>query len=425
MSYVSVAQKRAQLFKKFVGFQKEALSAAIQAADANAYSDALLYFYNFSKHNELVRKQDEQNASKLLLFRIQAAADAKQSLEASKTSKNLRQRQLMLATVLIETVAQLRSSACMQTRCITNVQPFNNFVKSVASKKVLVSHEPLYKFSSIKKNTSIVLHLDSSRFNTEQLVSDLEHLFGAHVFVQIRALSTVGSLDLFKRAFCHAFSSVTELSEYDSLHLYNILYFFGATRDARFLTSSLIDILNSTPFPAMDSLFSSMKEAVSFFWYYWTKKIGARGMYLALSGKLSRHLLTISRTSKLRLGKTAAGLVGYGALTDFGCYTSETGAYGLFLNYFFVSDLISKKRARNLIIKKQQSAPIKACRRRWSIFRMRGHLYGYYIRRGVIQAPIKPTRRRQFYLYNRKYLKQVVPQICCRAYTIYFYFYLV
>lgn len=59
------------------------------------------------------------------------------------------------------------------------------------------------------------------------------------------------------------------------------------------------------------------------------KNYGAVGLYCELSGKLSRHLLTKARTTKLRIGKTSAAERRLNVVYRYRQTTSDTGAYGL------------------------------------------------------------------------------------------------
>ena len=61
---------------------------------------------------------------------------------------------------------------------------------------------------------------------------------------------------------------------------------------------------------------------------------------MALSGKLSRHLLTKSQTAKFRIGKTAAGSVKLNVTYRYRQTHSETGAYGLIVYYYTKSNIL-------------------------------------------------------------------------------------
>ena len=68
-------------------------------------------------------------------------------------------------------------------------------------------------------------------------------------------------------------------------------------------------------------------------WPFYCINCGGVGILFVMGGKFSRHLLTQSRTLRLRLGKTSFGMVNNNIIFGYEQTGSETGCYGLNLYY--------------------------------------------------------------------------------------------
>ncbi len=186
-----------------------------------------------------------------------------------------------------------------------------------------------------------------SSLGASTLIADLEQLLGCRVIFNayLARFVTAGDYDyVIYTALRSRFPDYDDDfgSSFDIM--YNVFRQFIFTKDLDLVMDYMKSVYDFTHFPLTESLFLTFSKIFSAMWGLANYFYGASGLYMEISGKLSRHLLTKARTAKLRLGKTPAASVSVNVIYRYRQTTSETGAYGLSVWYYTKSPLAAKNK---------------------------------------------------------------------------------
>jgi len=151
--------------------------------------------------------------------------------------------------------------------------------------------------------------INSLGFGVSRIISDTLQASGQKTIILLSEQPTAGANSnskILKRLFISRFSRPVSRYKISAALLYKLLLSLGESRDAETLLDFFKAALNKTHFPQHTGLFLLFSRALQYVWPFLKKELGARGLYISYSGKLSRHLLTKSRTLRLSVGKTGA-----------------------------------------------------------------------------------------------------------------------
>jgi hypothetical protein len=195
----------------------------------------------------------------------------------------------------------------------------------------------------IRYTTTVqVSNLGLAGLSSSIIIADVEHIIGERVAIVLDNVVRVSFDDMqriLKYCFVRRFSMMSDQFDIDTGVLFDVISFFSRARDLDLLMDYMKFVYDDTHFPMTRRLFAFFSKSLLYNWYFINKHFGGIGIFMTMSGKLSKQLLTRGQTVRLRIGKTSYGIVRNNVIFRYRQTHSETGAYGLTIYYFIRSNI--------------------------------------------------------------------------------------
>ncbi len=193
-------------------------------------------------------------------------------------------------------------------------------------KSIDVNRSLAYKYTGLSKDLGAAI-----------FISDIENSTGFRTVVMIDYLTRLSSdpvVRLLKACFLKRFYWIYYKFDIDAGVLYDVILYSFRARDIDLLLDYMKSVYDDSHFPQTRQIFKVFSKAILYNWYFVCRNYRGVGLYMTLSGKLSKQLLTRGQTVRLRLGKTSYAIVKNNVIFRYRQTHSETGAYGLTVYYF-------------------------------------------------------------------------------------------